>query len=262
MVLKQTKIIMILCVMLLLGYEGCIKKEPRHKLNNSIVGKNVDSTKSKFKLNILCNAYEKNSIEQLRKFFNMWHKEITPLSKNEKAKLNDQDKIVYKIFEDYTDYYLTSNLNLFNKKQYIMLQNEIDYFLYDSKNTSVKHIIYNFTPLPNNIDSSKIVFVSPTYKVTIKSFIETKCESRYESKYKKKPWPGWPKANFLERITHLNASLLSFHIYTAPYVSIRINPKKRESVIEWKLGFASGADLFCFVNNKWIFKEGLSRSIE
>ncbi len=338
----------------------------------------------------LCSAFENDSIDMLQKYFEQWSSDIQPISISEKMALNDTVKIVYKIFEDYENYWINSGLRNF-KKPYTMIQNEINYsisnlksftyepfykiemlslqplaynnlikpasfvidketliskikypqiavragikgditveFLVDTlgtpqnikiirgigagcdeavlfalysskfipakingknveqkmlitfrfilhneelanhnlnlkKSIIKKGIIKNFRPLPNRLPN-KPVYVTEAKKSSLNNFIRSDCGDCSEEKYNNQHWKGWPRANFIEQMTKLNAGMMAFHFHSIPYIiNIVISSSFNNAYISACNGSSYTKDLFELKNNKWLYIKTISVSVE
>lgn len=250
----MTKYIFIIYIpFLLIQFQGCADISIQKQLKNN-----------------LCEAYYDDSETLLKTFFEQWEKEIKPITGSELKILSDTLHNVYTIYDVYCNYELEKYPQAFRDCPYYIIQNEIKYTISDQEHISypipdstiiLSKQITNFRPFPQNINK-KYVYASSLYKAVLESFITDKHGEEKKSKYYNNPWPGWPRANFLEQIVQLRAGLLGFHYYTLPYISLDFNKNMNEVIIESRLGNTWTSELFILKNDVWVYRRSYNFSIE
>ncbi|MGB8319437.1 MAG: hypothetical protein WCE54_14985 [Ignavibacteriaceae bacterium] len=224
----------------------------------------------KIKENQLCEAYEEDSIALLNNFFDNWSNEIKSISNNEKLKLSDTLKTVYKVYGVFIHNHLTKYHNEYNATKYCMVQNEIK-FRITNDNLLLNPILpseiaysknlLNFRPVINDL-GSQIVYVNYLYASALNSFIKGKCGKKTNSKYSGEPWNCWPRANFLSKVVSLSASMMGFHFHTLPEISLTFNKSLNEVIISACFGSIWTKELYVLSEDRWKFKESLSTTVE
>lgn len=220
-----------------------------------------------FQEDLLCQAFRTDSLQLLEQFFNNWQRDRIPLSRDNRTHLSDVHRAVYEIFEDFSDRELASVPDRYTRSPFCMIQNEILFSLVDTSHfddsmasKAVMDTIENFKPLPSSL-RSRVVHVTPRYETLLQDFIKGTCPGSNKRAYDK-PWPGWPRANFLEQKVHLSASLLGFRIHTLPWVSVQLDSTLTQALVKWSRGNIWGTDLFRVTNGRWEHVKSMGWAIE
>jgi hypothetical protein len=217
--------------------------------------------------NLLCQAYRTDSLQLLEQFFTNWQRDRAPLSPDNRAKLSPIEQTVYQVFEDFINDALEKHPNAYTGSPFCMIQNDIQFSVVDSatfahsfSNHDFSDAIDDFRPLPSRLRSN-VVYVTPLYETLIENFIKGHCPGSGKRTYDQ-PWPGWPRANFLEQMVQLRASLGGFHIHTLPRLSVRLNSTLSQAIVHSNRGNFFGTDLFRKTNGRWEYVKMIGWSIE
>ncbi len=221
--------------------------------------------------NKLSEAYKDSSCTLIKIFFEEWENEIKPISIEEYNLLSDTVKNVYKVFNSFCNYILKEYPYKFKDTPYYLVQNQIEYTISNKKHLSKKAKdstitftgeIKNFRPFLKLLNK-KIIYLSPSYETALDSFIINESDINPRSKdFFKTPWPGWPRARFLSKMVQIRASLIAFHYYTLPYISVQFNNMLNEVIIDSNLGNIWMSDKFILSKGVWIYKESLNFLVE
>ena len=216
---------------------------------------------------LLCQAYRTDSLQLLEQFFTHWQRDRAPLSRDNRANLSAIHRTVYQIFEDFANDELEKYPNAYSGSPFCMIQNEIQFSVEDTAKFSrsfssqdFSEVIEDFKPLPSSLQA-KVVYVTPRYEKLLEDFIKGNCPGSGKRTYDH-PWPGWPRANFLEQMVQLRASLLGFHIHTLPRVSVRLNSTLLQAFVYSSHGNIWRTDLFRNAGRKWVYVESFGFAIE
>ena len=208
----------------------------------------------------LCEAFEDDSIPLLNRFFEEWHQLKKPITDFEFENTNDTVRILYNVFNDFSNTEIRKYPKLFNSP-YCIIQSTLKFRI-----SSRKHLDYplpaltiivvdtlkDFRPAPNLL-SSKIIYKNDFYDKILDDFIKSDCGEDNEKKYNDLTWRGWPRANFLEQVVHIHAALLGFSYHTLPYVSLDFNKDLSEVIIHSSLASSWTSELFALREGKWKF---------
>jgi hypothetical protein len=216
---------------------------------------------------LLCQAYRTDSLQLLEQFFTKWQNNRLPLSRDNRARLSEIHQTVYQIFEDFINYEIEKYPHAYRGSPFCMIQNEIDFSVVDTStfhrsfsNYDFSDAIDDFRPLPSSLHA-KVVYVTPPYETILQNFIRGQCPGSGKRTYDQ-PWPGWPRASFLEQMVQLRASLGGFHIHTLPRVSVRLNSTLSQAVVYSYHGNISQSDLYKNAHGRWQYVMPISSSIE
>lgn len=228
-------------------------------------------------------AYKNKSTENMEKIFNEWNKSLNANYNNNYP--NEEIKSVYEVYAEFYKPYDLLKLGdwewgneLNSNSRYVLIQNRIDYKIYDSDNLEKiaenektisykKDSIIDFRPRLN-IENSKILYLLPKYRKELVNFLGTQ-----SSKF------GKPNIMSVSRSKKQSAKrykfirpflpILSGHwggyweIETSPEVFfISFNKIFTEAKVFFSVGYQGGKTFLVKENGKWIIKDSRATWIE
>ena len=245
---------------------------------NSIKSQNLNLEKE------LEYAYNKKSSEKLEEIFIKWNYDLKPNYIDD----NYPNEIIKSVYEVYAEFYKPHDLlklgdwewgnELNSKSKYVLIQNRIDFKIYDSDNIEKiaenektisfkKDSIINFRP-KLNIENSKTLYLLPKYRKELVNFLGTQ-----SSKFGKTNIMSVsrPKKQSAKRYGFIRPYLPILHghwggyweIETSPEVfNIIFNKNLTEAKIFFSVGYQGGETTLIKENDKWIIKESKATCIE
>jgi hypothetical protein len=250
------KIKSILFLIILSLCTGCNKKPP-------VINNEAEQQK------LLHEAFCNDSLPLLRQFFENWHREILPISYNERIKLSGIHQAVYKVYESFCNYDIEKNRNVYESYPYCIAQNEISYEVtsynnlyesYPKLDIVEKDTVKDFMVLPGGLKTN-IVFATPAYKRILKNYLLDTCaciKRNADTSDVSKTSP----VNFLQKLVFLRCNMGGYILSSLPLVRIVFNNIQSEAIVYWNGGGTGGSILFVLAYGEWKFKETFVTWIE
>lgn len=228
-------------------------------------------------------AYKNKSTENAERIFNEWSKSLGANYNNNYP--NEEIKSVYEVYAEFYKPYDLLKLGswewgneLNSKSKYVLIQNRIDFSIYDSNNIEKldekeetisfkKDSIIDFRPKVN-IESSKILYLLPKYRKELVNFLGTQ-----SSKFGKPNIMSVsrPKKQSAKRYEFIRPFLPILHGHWGGYWEIETSPKVFNiffnknltmAKVFFSVGYQGGETIFVKENEKWIIKESKATWIE
>lgn len=229
-------------------------------------------------------AYKNKSNESLEKIFNEWNKSLSAYYINDNYP-NEEIKSVYEVYAEFYkphdllklgDWEWGNELN--SKSKYVLIQNRIDFKIYDSDNIEKiaenertisfkKDSIIDFRP-KLNIENSKTLYLLPKYRKELVNFLGTQSTKFGKTNIMS---VSRQKKQSAKRYGFIRPYLPILHghwggyweIETSPEVfNIIFNKNLTEAKIFFSVGYQGGETTLIKENDKWIIKESKATWIE
>ena len=203
-------------------------------------------------------AYQENSKEKLRVFFQTWHKSVEPL-----GVVFIDDPVLKEVHRVYQAFYNPFDLerigmsergkDIYKGVEYVILQGEISYGVVgkNRKYTTTD----NFRPA-RKLEGVTTVILTPAYQKALTDFIEERHNPIGAGKIAQPTGANVPRCRwiFLESLIEIIPGHRGgFYLETHPKVNaIRFNPTHTNALLTYRIGCQSGRAEMHKEGTKWV----------